>query len=156
MKTKMTWRNWALFLAVIGMIIGLIWFYLHIVSWAQWLVVSITLGALIVIDWHDLVNQLRKLWPLQMKMWLVTFSLLFGIVAVSRLGLHWQLSRLFGFDLAISCELPSLMVIGLLVLEKDEIPLFSGMAPLWIVVWMLVSPGHNHKTFWAIGSLCMD
>lgn len=148
MKSKMTWRDWALFLAVISMIIGFIWLYLHVVSWAQWLVVSITLGALIVIDWYDLANQLRKLWPLQMKLWLVTLSLMFGTVAVSRLGLHWQFARLSGFDLVISWELPSLMVIGLLWLEKNEIPLFSGMAPLWIVVWMLVSPWSQPQNVW--------
>lgn len=148
MKSRMTWRDWALFLAVISMIIGFIWFYLHIVVWAQWLGVSITLGALIGIDWHDLVNQWRKLWPLQLKMWLVTVSLLFGTVAVSRLGLHWQLSWLSGFDLAVSCELPSLMVIGLLVLEECGMSLFSGMAPLWVVLWMLVSPWSKPQNIW--------
>lgn len=141
---------------MISVIIGFIWLYLHIVIWAQWLVVSITLGALIVIDWRDLVAHWRKLWPLQAKLWLVALGLMFGTVIISRLGLHWQLSRLSGFDLAISCELPSLMVIGLLVLEKYEMSLFSGIAPLGVVVWMLVSPwSHNRKTFGAIGSLRM-
>ncbi len=82
------------------------------------------------------------------KLWLVALSLMFWAVAVSRLGLHWQLARLVGFELVISCELPSLMVIGLLVLEKDEIPLFSGMSPLWIVLWMLVSPGSQPQNTW--------
>lgn len=144
----MTWRDWAWFLVVIGIIIGLIWLYLHIVSWAQWLVVSITLGALIVIDWHDLVNQWCKLWPLSVRMWVVVLSLMFGTVIIGRIGLHWQLSQLSGFDLAISCELPSLMVIGLLGLEKDEIQLFSEMAPLWVVIWMLVSPWSQPQNVW--------
>jgi hypothetical protein len=147
-KEKMTWRDWTLLVVVITGIIGLVWLYLQIANWAQWLVVSTTLGGLIVIGRHDLVTQWRKLWPLQMQLWLIALSLIFGTLAVSRLGLHWQLSRLSGFDLAISCELPSLMVIGLLVLEKDEMALFSGMAPLWVVLWMLVSPWSQPQNIW--------
>lgn len=137
-----------LFVAVIGVIIGLVWLYIHLESWAQWLVVSASFVTLIVIDWHDLVTQWRKLWPLQVKSWLIALSLMVGTVTVSRLGLHWQLTGLSGFNFAISGELPSLMVIGLLVWQKYEPPLFTGMSPLWVVLWMLVSPWSQPQNIW--------